>query len=561
MKDYILRFKFLMILMMVMNVVDVQGQELPISDAQHSGCMRVSDYEEEEEVKPIPTIILEKEGNILSVQVQNFISNCATQDFEVNSSITPDNEDLPCTLSIHVVPVIGEYYTSCECPFNVSFTVHDLEQNSFYLDCWWYNGLVELEDGETLVLEDLYEDVNIDGADYSLRKTMHQAMLTKNECVGEVCIPSEVTYEGQTYPVTSIDRYAFNENTALTKVTFPKTVKNMDFDKESGFTRNPFSNCKALESIEVDEENPVLCAIDGVLFNKDRTRLHAYPIAATRTSYTVPESVTWIENSAFSQNQHLVNVSLPDDVTVLGSFAFSGCTNLEEVKLPSSLSALYLCIFYNCSHLKLVTIPDGVTYLGMRLFYGCTSLTSISMPESVTKTDDSIFENCTSLKNVTLSPNLDIINYKMFFNCSSLSEIIIPDGVTEIRNNAFENCSALKTLDLPESVTSLGWSPFVGCKLDSLVIRGILESNWINESLFKGMGTQTMVFVQPSEVEKFKKIYKGPVYPISDEMSGISDFTLPEDNSSAFFDLQGRQIFGEPSRGIYIHGGKKIVVK
>ena len=208
-----------------------------------------------------------------------------------------------------------------------------------------------------------------------------------------------------------------------------------------------------------------------------------------------------------------------------------------------------------------MTIPDGVTHLGMRLFYGCTSLTSISMPESVTKTDDSIFENCTSLKNVTLSPNLDIINYKMFFNCSSLSEIIIPDGVTEIRNNAFENCSALKTLDLPESVTCLGWSPFVGCKLDSLVIRGILESNWINESLFKGMGTQTMVFVQPSEVEKFKKIYKGPVYPISDEMSGISDFTLPEDNSSALFDLQGRQIFGEPSRGIYIHGGKKIVVK
>ena len=154
-----------------------------------------------------------------------------------------------------------------------------------------------------------------------------------------------------------------------------------------------------------------------------------------------------------------------------------------------------------------------------------------------------------------------LINNKMFFNCSSLSEIIIPDGVTEIRNNAFENCSALKTLDLPESVTRLGWSPFIGCKLDSLVIRGILESNWINESLFKGMGTQTKVYVQPSEVEKFKKIYKGPVYPISDEMSGISDFTLPEDNSSALFDLQGRRIFGEPSRGIYIHGGKKIVVK
>ena len=560
MKDDILRFKFLMILMMVMNVVDAQGQELPISDAQHSGCLRVSDYEkEEEEVEPIPTIILEKEGNILSVQVQNFISNCATQDFEVNSSITAGNEDLPCNLSIHVVPVIGEDYTACECPFNVSFTVHDLEQNSFYLDCWWYDGVVELQDGETLVLADLYEDVTLDGTDYSLRKAMHQAMLKKNEWVGEVSIPSEVTYEGQTYSVTSIDRDAFRDNTALTKVTFPSTVKNMDFDKESGFTRNPFFNCTALESIAVDEENPALCAIDGVLFNKEKTRLHAYPIAAPRTSYTVPESVTWIENNAFVKNQHLVNVSLPDDVTVLGSYAFSGCTNLEEVKLPSFLSALYLCTFQNCPHLKSVTIPDGVTYLGTRLFYGCTSLTSIAMPESVTKTDDAIFENCTSLKNVTLSSNLDIINYNLFLNCSSLSEINIPDGVTEIRSNAFENCSALKTLDLPESVTRLGWSPFIGCKLDSLVIRGILESNWISKSLFNGMGTQTKVFVQPSEVEKFKKIYKGPVYPISDDMNGISDFTLPEDNSSALFDLQGRRIFGEPSRGIYIQNGRKFV--
>ena len=561
MKDYILRFKFLMILMMAMNVFHAQGQELPISDAQHSGCMRVSDYEEEEEVKPIPTIILEKEGNILSVQVQNFISNCATQDFEVNSSITPDNEDLPCTLSIHVVPVIGEYYTSCECPFNVSFTVHDLEQNSFYLDCWWYDGLVELEDGETLVLEDLYEDVTIDDADYSLRKTMHQAMLKKNEWVGEVSVPSEVTHEGQTYSVTSIDREAFRDNTTLTKVTFPRTVKNMDFDKENGFTGNPFFNCTALESIAVDEENPALCAIDGVLFNKEKTRLHAYPIAATRTSYTVPESVTRIENSAFAYNQHLVKIVLPDEVTILGSSVFSGCKNLEEIRLSPNLGYLAGWAFAHCEHLQSVTIPEGVTSLGGRLFYGCTSLTSIAMPESVTKTDDSIFENCTSLKNVTLSPNLDIINYKMFFNCSSLSEIIIPDGVTEIRNNAFENCSALKTLDLPESVTSLGWSPFVGCKLDSLVIRGILESNWINESLFKGMGTQTMVFVQPSEVEKFKKIYKGPVYPISDEMSGISDFALPEDNSSAFFDLQGRKLHGTPAKGIYIQNGKKYVVR
>ena len=170
-------------------------------------------------------------------------------------------------------------------------------------------------------------------------------------------------------------------------------------------------------------------------------------------------------------------------------------------------------------------------------------------------------QNCTSLKNITLSPNLDEIGENMFLNCSSLSEIQIPEGLVWVRSHAFENCSALKTLDLPESVTRLGWSPFIGCKLDSLVIRGILESNWVNEWLFKGMGTQTKVYVQTSEVEKYKKVYKGPVYPLSDEMNGISDYTLPEDNSSALFDLQGRKLSNETTlpKGIYIKNGRKVV--
>ncbi len=560
MKDYILRFISLMILMMAMNVFHAQGQELPVSDTQNSGCTSMAPgYNGEEE--RIPIIILEKEGSILSVQVLNYVSNCATSDFAVNSDLSEGSEGSPSTLSIHVAPVTGEYLADCICTFNVSFTVHDLEQNSFYLDCWWYEGLVELEDGETLVLADTKEDVTIDGMNYTLRNAFLHAMVTKSEWTGEVCIPSEVTHEGKTYTVTSITGDTFRDNTTMTKVTLPRTVKNMDFNEENGFNMDPFIGCTALESIEVEEDNPVLCAVEGVLFNKEKTRLYTYPAAASRTSYNVPESVTWIESMAFSNNQHLVTVSMSDEVTALGYSAFSGCTNLEEVRLSPNLDTMAGFLFANCEHLKSVTIPEGVTNLGIRLFSGCTSLTSVVMPESVTSTEYAVFENCTSLKSVTLSPHLDQINHQLFQNCYNLTEIHIPESVTAVMTEAFKNCTALRTIDLPESVTRLGSYPFSGCKLDSLIIRGIIGSNWINEWLFDGMGTQTKVFVQPSEVEKFKKIYKGPVFPLSDEMNGISDFTLPEDNSSALFDLQGRRIFGEPSRGIYIVNGKKVVVK
>jgi hypothetical protein len=516
MKKHLFLF-ILMLLPTALNVVEVQGQELTISDKQNSGCLsRTRGYEDEEE--QIPTIILTKEASILSVEAQNIISNCATSDFVVKSSMSEGNDGSPCTLSVNVAPVTGELLADCLCPFNVSFTIRDLEPNSFYLDCLWYKGLVELKDGEPLVLEDAYNNITIDGMNFTLRKAFHQAMLTKSEWVGEVRIPSELNYEGQTYSVTSIYNGAFSDNTALTKVFIPRTIKNMDFSEKGGIHRNPFARCSALESIEVEEGNPVLCAVDGVLFNKEKTRLYSYPAADSRTSYTVPKGVTWIDDAAFASNHHLVSISLPDDVTSLGNSAFYDCINLEEVSLPSGLKTLAGYLFWNCQHLKSITIPEGVTHLGGNLFNGCTSLTSATMPESVTTTDYSVFENCKSLKHVILSPNLDLINHNMFVNCSSLEEIQIPKSITSVMTNAFKGCKALKTLDLPESVYRLGDYVFSECKLESLYIRGIIDFRWTDHYwLFDGMGTEAKVFVQPSQVDKFKEIYKGSVYPLPEQ--------------------------------------------
>ena len=545
---------------MAVNVADAQAQDLTVSDTENSGCTsHAPSYDGEDE--PIPTIVLEKEGTILSMHLINVVSNCATLDFDVKSTLEEGIEGAPCSLTVWVNAVTGEEVADCICTFNVSFTIRDLESNTFYLKCWWYEGLVELTEGESLVLQDVKEDVSIDGLNYTLRKAFRRAMVATNKEAGEALIPSELSYEGQTYTVTSIYHDAFRDNTALTKVTFPQTISSMDFGEPGAFGRNPFIGCTALEWVEVEEGNPVLCAVDGVLFDKEKTKLYTYPAAATRTSYSVPESVTWIEGNAFAHNQHLVSVVLPDQATALGASAFYGCTNLEEVKLPSALTTMAGYLFTNCEHLKSITIPEGVTYLGGHLFSGCNSLTEVTMPESVESAHYAVFENCRSLERVTLSPKLDLINFEMFLNCSNLKEIEIPEGVGKVRAYAFQNCSSLKKLDLPEQVEYIGECTFSGCKMDSLLIRGILKPNAITEWLFDGLNTQTKIFVQPSEVEKIKKIYKGPVYPLTDEMNGISDIVGREDDPTERFDLQGRRIPGEPSRGIFIQNGQKRVAK
>ena len=505
--------KWFTLAVMALMAVGANAQELTVSDKQKSGCLGMTRSSEDEPVsiERIPTIILQKEGNILSVELQNYTSNCATSDFEVKPTIIESSEGSPCTLSVNVVPVAGEMLADCICTFNVSFTVRDLEANSFHLKCWWYDGLVELSDGKPLVLEDVSEDVTIDGLKFTLRKALHKAMLAECTLEGELQIPSEVSVDEETYPVTSISRYAFQNNTALTKVIFPKTILNSDFEESVFFYFNPLFACTSLESIEVEEDNPVICSVDGVLFNKDKTRIICYPSAAQRTSYTVPESVSKIEGGAFAYSQNLKKVSMSNKVTVMGSSAFYECRNLEEVRLSSNLQGLDSWTFGNCQGLKSMTIPQSVTYLGSNLFSGCKLETLCIMgiidSRYITKY---LFDDMDTSPNVFV-PASEVEKYKAVYDggvfalaelnnrifylegfcynvLSESGKIVCLDGpiekdqlagdiqipdvvsydghdytVSGILSNAFSECDKLTSIKLPDSITEIGDLAFNNC--------------------------------------------------------------------------------------------------
>ena len=140
---------FLFILMILPMLASAQT----VSDVQNSGCLYGTRGEEPERQ---PTIVLTKEGNVLSVQLLNYESNCCTEDFYAIANI---NDGSPCSVSVSVRPTV-ESDCDCICPFNLSFTIRDLEPNIFYLDCWWYKGLVELTEGQTY-------QATYDGSSYS----------------------------------------------------------------------------------------------------------------------------------------------------------------------------------------------------------------------------------------------------------------------------------------------------------------------------------------------------------------------------------------------------------
>ena len=393
-------FALIVVLLFGIKTIKAQEQELSASEPISSGCLSHSRGAEN---STSPTIKLTKEENILSVELLNYTSNCGTTGFEVENKIIDGNNENP-TVAINVTPVIPAYM-DCTCPFNISYTVRDLEKNKFYLTCWWYEGQVELTEGEPLVLEYQTKDVVIDGLKFRLLKVSHQAKLiyqnTWDNNVTTLQIPSEVEYEGEKYTVTSVNQnVSFSKNSSITKIIIPKTVKNTDFGSNEGFKYNPFVDCISVESIEVEEGNPAICSVDGVLFNKDTTTLIGYPAGATRELYTVPASVKTAGDGAFLNSKYLKKIVLPDNIETLGYSLFASSKSLEEVTLPSSIKELSIYLFKDCTKLKSVVIPEGVTTIGYSAFEGCTSLESISLPESINFIDFFAFGSLSNLKNV-----------------------------------------------------------------------------------------------------------------------------------------------------------------
>ena len=324
---------FLFILILLPMLASAQT----VSNVQNSGCLNKTRGEDSQGV---PTIVLTKEGSTLSVQVLNFESNCCTDDFNITSSISGSSDGEPCSVSISVNPV-GEYDCDCICPYNVSFSIHDLEPNSFYLNCWWYKGLVELTEGKPLVLEYKIESVIIDGISFNLLKVMHKAKLTKwTTAEKEIRIPSEVTYGGENYIVTCIDHNAFGDLDYVTTITIPRTIRSTDLDVDGIIWANPFRECKSLEWIEVEEGCPLLMlnSVDGVLFAGNKTMLLGYPIASPRETYTVPEGVTIIRSGAFHHNKYLRKLVIPEEVTYLGWHLFNDTKCLEEIYIKGVLN-------------------------------------------------------------------------------------------------------------------------------------------------------------------------------------------------------------------------------
>ena len=119
--------------------------------------------------------------------------------------------------------------------------------------------------------------------------------------------------------------------------------------------------------------------------------------------WIIPDTVTYIGNSAFRDNIDIKTIEIPSSVTHIGKFAFLGCINLKNIEIPSSVREIPESVFGNCRKLEEVTLSNKLRYIGEMAFLNCPKLKKINIPEQLEEIGSRAFYCCPSLKKIDFS--------------------------------------------------------------------------------------------------------------------------------------------------------------
>ena len=114
----------------------------------------------------------------------------------------------------------------------------------------------------------------------------------------------------------------------------------------------------------------------------------------------LPESVTSLGGSCFTECMALVRINIPSGVTDIPHGAFGWCSALRSINLPNGISTIGDEAFYSCRALDSIVLPRSVTYVGASAFMYCTSLKSIDLPRNISGVDSGMFKNDNSITNI-----------------------------------------------------------------------------------------------------------------------------------------------------------------
>ena len=437
--------------------------------------------------------------------------------------------------------------------------------------------LVNLQIGNNVTTID---DYSIHDNPYLLSLTIPEGVTTigRDACesngIEELTLPNSLT---------TIDYFTFAFNTNLKTIHFGTGLKEIAY--------GAFKGCSGLENIDLST------------FNIENIQSFAFSQCTSLTSVKFPSSLRQIYGSAFSETTALQAVTFNDGLDGIGSSAFSG-SGLTTVTLPNSLTYLGDYAFSDCKDLASISIGTGITEIPYNCFTGCNALTSVDLPEHVTSIGGGAYSYCNGLVSITLPGSIQSVGASAFASCSNLEEVVIPDNVTTLGTGAFqydsklkyvqigkgvatlekdlfnsceslssvelsegltavkafvfEDCSSLKTVTFPSTLTTLSESTSFGWSPESLYFLGTQPATGerSTDEPFYGLYDKTKVYVPESAFDDYKQSTVFEKFFEEDnlltfETTGINTVKDTRIVPVMWFDLSGKQL-NAPQQGINI---------
>ncbi len=133
---------------------------------------------------------------------------------------------------------------------------------------------------------------------------------------------------------------------------------------------------------------------------------------------------------AISGKYYSGNIVIPDSIVFegktfivnsIGPSAFSG-DHIESVSIPETVTQIEEQAFSFCVDLTSITIPNGVTYIGFYAFE-CSGLVSLTIGDDVTLIDNKAFSSCNRLTTVTIGEKVKKIGKKAFEECRAITQL------------------------------------------------------------------------------------------------------------------------------------------
>jgi len=255
-----------------------------------------------------------------------------------------------------------------------------------------------------------------------------------------------------------LDINTFRGCMQLIRIDFPAATKEINPD----WFNKP--DLPKLAEINVHPSNKHYSTKNGILYNKDKTKLIFFPWSHElyegsnrETEYTLPSSVKVIGKGAFRDNSFLEAIIFNSTLKTIEERAFYNCKKLEDITLPSSLEKVDKGAFAECKNIESVqiSINSKFTEIAESAFMKCESLKVINIPNNVKNIGKWAFSGCSFLQVISLPSGIEVIDDFAFANCTRLGNLYISSTIQYIGRGAFQHSSA--QLSFQQSKPSENW--------------------------------------------------------------------------------------------------------